>query len=113
VGRVPSLAYLPQAMRPPQITPMSRLVCAWYFRVTALDRPGVLAQISGILGKYDISIKSVIQHGRDRDEPVHIVFHTHNALEASVNQALAEIDALAVCAAPTVKIRLLDEGEQP
>ena len=113
VGRVPPLAYLPRAMQPPTITPMSRLVCAWYFRVTALDRPGVLAQISGILGKCDISIKSVIQHGRDRDEPVHIVFHTHNALEASVNQALAEIDALAVCAAPTVKIRLLDEGEQP
>ena len=113
INRVPSLAYLPQAMAAPVITPMSRLICPWYFRVTALDRPGVLAQVSGIFGKYDISVKSVIQHGRDRGEPVHIVFHTHNALEESVTKALTEIDALAVCTAPTVKIRLLDEGERP
>jgi len=112
VGRVPPLAYLPRAMGAPTITPMGRLVCPWYFRVTALDQPGVLAQISGILGQYDISIKSVIQHGRDSGEPVHIVFHTHNVLEEAVNRALAEIDALAVCAAPTVKIRFL-EGERP
>ena len=111
-NRVPPLAYLPQTMTAPVITPMSHLVCPWYFRVTALDQPGVLAQVSGIFGKYDISIKSVIQHGRDREEPVHIVFHTHEALEDSVTKALAEIDALAVCAAPTVKIRLLDEEER-
>ncbi|HBT96559.1 MAG TPA: homoserine dehydrogenase [Desulfobulbaceae bacterium] len=113
VGRVPPLAYPLEVMAAPVITPMSRLVCPWYFRVTAFDQPGVLAQISGILGRYDISIKSVIQHGRDRDEPVHIVFHTHNAVEEAVNRALGEIDKLAVCAAPTVKIRFLDEGERP
>ena len=110
INRVPPLAYLPQAIKAPQVTPMSRLLCPWYFRVTALDRPGVLAQVSGIFGKYNISIKSVIQHGHDSAEPVHIVFHTHNALEESVAKALAEIDALGVCSGPTVKIRLLADG---
>ncbi|MDR3090529.1 MAG: homoserine dehydrogenase [Desulfobulbaceae bacterium] len=113
VGRVPPLAYPSPTMRPAAITPMSHLVCPWYFRVTALDQPGVLAQIAGIFGKYDISIKSVIQHGRDSKEPVHIVFHTHNALEESVGKALTEIDALAVCAAPTVKIRFLEQENRP
>jgi homoserine dehydrogenase len=109
VGRVPSLSYLPEEIRDIEITPMEKLSCPWYFRISAKDEPGVLAAIAGILSKYGISIESVIQKGRQQSGPVSIVISTHTARESSVLDALAEIDALDVVSAPTVKIRMLDE----
>lgn len=108
INRVPALAYRPEYMGEPVITPMRQLVCSYYFRVTALDRPGVLSIITGIFGKHGISIQSMMQDGRDSEEPVYIVFRTHLATEDAVVKAIAEIDALEVCNAPTVKIRILN-----
>ncbi len=108
INRVPALSYLPEYIGKPTITPMSDLVCPYYFRVTALDKPGVLSTITGIFGKHDISIRSMIQPGQDANEPVHIVFRSHRATEGAVIQAIQEIDALDVCSVPTVKIRLLN-----
>lgn len=111
VNRVPALSYLPQHFAAPSITPMSELTCPCYLRVTALDHPGVLSAISGILGKYNISIKSVIQKGHKSDEPVHVVLRIHRASEDAVQKAVAEIDALDSCLEPTVKIRVLIEDD--
>jgi len=111
VGRVPPLSYLPQEIGEPAITPMANLSCPYYFRVTALDKPGVLAAISGTFGKYGISIKSVLQKARKENEPVHIVLRSHTASEEAVIKALAEIDELDVCTSPTVKIRLLIDDD--
>jgi homoserine dehydrogenase len=108
INRVPALAFRPEHIGEPTITPMSHLVCPYYFRVTALDRPGVLSMITGIFGKHGISIQSMMQDGRDIEEPVFIVFRTHRATEDAVVKAIAEIDALEVCSAPTVKIRILN-----
>ena len=105
------ISYLPGNFTPPSIKPISELTCPYYFRVTALDKPGVLSAISGILGKYDISIKSVIQKGQRAGEPVHVVFRIHEALEDSVQKAVEEIDALDACTEQTVKIRVLIEDE--
>ena len=49
----------------------------------------------------------MIQKSRNADEPVHIVLMSHQALEADVVKALAEIDALEICTAPTMKLRIL------
>jgi homoserine dehydrogenase len=108
INRVPALSYLPEHIGKPTITPMSDLICPYYFRVTALDKPGVLSTITGIFGKHDISIRSMIQPGQDANEPVHIVFRSHRATEGAVIEAIQEIDALDVCSVPTVKIRLLN-----
>jgi homoserine dehydrogenase len=108
INRVPALSYLPENITKPTITPMTDLVCPYYFRVTALDKPGVLSIITGIFGQHGISIRSMIQPGQDANEPVHIVFRTHRAREAAVKEAIQEIDALDICSAPTVKIRLLN-----
>ncbi|EKD36516.1 MAG: hypothetical protein ACD_75C01479G0003 [uncultured bacterium] len=108
INRVPALSYLPEHIGEPKITPMHKLICPYYFRVTALDRPGVLSIITGIFGKYGISIQSMMQDGRDVEEPVYIVFRTHRATEDAVIKAIADIDALEVCTAPTVKIRILN-----
>ncbi|MBU1455660.1 MAG: homoserine dehydrogenase [Proteobacteria bacterium] len=111
VNRVPALSYLPENIGTPKITPMKELSCAYYFRITALDKPGVLSTISGIFGTHNISIKSVIQKSRHEYEPVYIVIHTHVANEEAVQQAIAEIDALDVCTEATVKIRILTTDE--
>ena len=108
VNRVAPLSYLPENMKAPTITPMNDLVCPFYFRMTVQDKPGALAQITSIFGKHDISIQSMMQHGEEENGPVYIVFRTHLTTEGSVNDALVEIDALDVCTAPTVKIRLMN-----
>jgi homoserine dehydrogenase len=108
INRVPALSYLPEHIGQPTITPMQQLVCPYYFRITALDKPGVLSTITGIFGKHGISIRSMIQQERDANEPVYIVFRTHRATEGAVEKAIAEIDALDICTVPTVKIRVLN-----
>ncbi|MCI5158863.1 MAG: ACT domain-containing protein, partial [Candidatus Electrothrix sp. AUS1_2] len=109
VGRVPSLSYLPENIRDREVTPLDKLACPYYFRITALDQPGVLAAVSAVLSKHRISIESVIQKGREENEPVAIVMQTHTATEEAVAAALAEIDALEAVTAPTVKIRMLED----
>ncbi len=111
VNRVPALSYLPENIGTPTITPMAELICPYYFRITALDKPGVLSTISGIFGKHNISIKSVIQKSQHEEEPVNIVIHTHEANEEAVQKAIGEIDGLEVCTEATVKIRILTDDE--
>ncbi len=111
IGRVPPLSYLPEAFGSAKITPMGELTCPYYFRITVVDRPGVLAKITGVFGRHDISIKSMIQKSRGKNEPVFIVLRSHMAEERSVQKAIAEIDDLDVCTDATVTIRgLIEEG---
>jgi homoserine dehydrogenase len=109
IGRVPSLSYLPDQVRPRRITPMEDLYGPYYFRLTVLDQPGVLARISGILSRYEISIESVIQKGRKKVGAVPLVIVTHSARESAVSGALDEISRLDAVTAPVVKIRILEE----
>ena len=112
VQRVPSLSYLPEYFKTRRITPLENLRCPYYFRMTALDKPGVLSTIAGILGNHGISIESVIQKGRGHKEAVPLVILTHEAGEAAVQQAVTEIDALDLVTDKTVKIRILtNNGE--
>jgi homoserine dehydrogenase len=90
------------------IKPMNDLVTNYYFRFAALDRPGVLSQVSGILGKYGISIAAVIQKGREVAGTVPIVMITHEAREADARQAMREIDQLPVVSPPAVYYRIED-----
>ncbi|MEK7712507.1 MAG: homoserine dehydrogenase [Nitrospirota bacterium] len=82
----------------------------YYFRFTAFDKPGVLSKISGVLGKYNISITSVIQKGRRLGEAVPLIVLTHTAKEKDVIKAVAEIDRLSVVADKTLYIRV--EGKE-
>ncbi|MCI0548800.1 MAG: homoserine dehydrogenase [Candidatus Rokubacteria bacterium] len=81
----------------------------YYLRVMAMDRPGVLAQVGGILGQHDISLASVLQKGRARAQAVPVVMMTHEARERDMRGALAAIDRLPVVAAPTAMIRVEPE----
>lgn len=110
VGCVPPTGYDPDRREPLRIRPMEEIRSFYYLRFMALDKPGVLSRISGVLGKYNISISSMIQKGRKIDEAVPVVMMTHKALERDVRQALAEIDRFPDVSDRTVLIRV--EGEE-
>jgi len=92
--RVPLRSYKKDQIEDISLLPMDDVVTNYYFRFSAVDRPGVLSQISGILGKYDISLSSVIQKEKtfDKDQGVPIVVTTYKAREKNVRMALEEID---------------------
>lgn len=81
-------------------------ISRYYLRIMALDRPGVLSEISGILGKYQISIASVIQKERHQARAVPIVMLTHNAQERNVHAAVEKIYKLPVIKKKPVVIRI-------
>ncbi|MBA4392746.1 MAG: homoserine dehydrogenase [Desulfobacca sp.] len=86
--------------------PFSEVITHYYFRFSALDSPGVLSTIAGILGGHQISIASVIQKGRDLGGAVPIVMMTHEARESGVQEAIKKIDRLPVIKDKTVIIRV-------
>jgi len=106
--RVPPLGCDSALESPRNIKPLDEVVTNYYIRFAALDRPGVLSQISGILGKHNISIAAVIQKGREVKGAVPIVMITHEAKEANTRQALLEIDQLTVVSPPAVFYRIED-----
>jgi homoserine dehydrogenase len=108
VGRVPAVGYQPDFLKERRIKPIEELVAKYYFRFSAHDSPGVLSKISGILGSHGISIGSAYQKGRDLVGAVPIVMISHEAKEAAVQSALAEIDKLDVVKDKTVLIRIED-----
>ena len=108
VRRVPPLSYQRESISRIPVLPIDDLVTHYYFRFAALDRPGVLSKISGILGKYDISLQSVHQKGRKTNGSVPLVMLSHRAKEAVVKRALAEIRDLNVVSDEPVLIRIED-----
>jgi len=87
----------PHLSRVKKITPISEIKPRYYIRMTTADRPGVLAQISKILGDNLISISSVIQKETDvTSQAAQLVLMTYPAQESAVQQALQETKALAV-----------------
>jgi homoserine dehydrogenase len=110
----PALAYygnLSDNSSPLKIKEIGDIRSKYYFRFSALDRPGVLSKISGILGANDISISAVIQKGRRIGGSVPLVLLTHKALERDVLNALREIDSQPVVSAKTLFIRVEDKEE--
>ncbi len=105
-GMVPPLGHVHPPERGVSIQPMDALVSSYYFRVSALDTPGVLSTISGILAQNRISIYSVIQKGRDKNGSVPIVMLTHEARESQAQKAIRLIDELDVVTDKTVVIRV-------
>jgi homoserine dehydrogenase len=109
--RVPILSFQPSAIEKVSLKKMDDVVVPFYMRFSALDRPGVLSKISGILGKNQISISSVIQKGRKVKGAVPIVMMTHEAKERNVRRALQQIDTLGVIVGKTMTLRVENKLE--
>jgi len=79
------------------VKPMSEIETRYYLRLNVADRPGVLAQISKVLGDHQISISSVIQKKADSmAQTAEIVIMTHPAQEKAMQPALEELKHLTV-----------------
>ncbi len=107
--RIPALSFQKNHIQNIKIMSMDEIVTHYYFRFAALDRPGVLSKISGVLGNHDISIQSVQQKGRKTDGSVPLVMVSHLAKEVDVQKALAQINDLDVVSDKPVLIRIEDE----
>ena len=77
-----------------EILDMGSVESKFYIRATVLDESGVLGEITAILGRHNVSIRSVIQKGDEEDGQVTIVLVTHKTNEAQINNAIKEIKEL-------------------
>jgi len=89
-----------------RIKPMESLSVRYYFRFSVVDRPGVLSQISRLLGRHKISIASVIQKETHQRRSVPLIMVTHEALERDVRRAIQKIDRLGVVKAHSIFLRI-------
>jgi homoserine dehydrogenase len=89
-----------------KILSMDKIETEFYIRLMVMDRPGVLAKITGILGACGVSISSVTQKVLGKDVPVPLVMLTHTAKEIQVRKALEKISKLKEIKAKPVAIRM-------
>ncbi len=76
------------------LVPIDELKTKYYIRFTVTDRSGVLAAMTGVFAKHNVSVYSVVQRGRKSGDTVDLSYVTHTASEKCVREALAEIAAL-------------------
>ena len=104
------LSYLSHELSRRPILPLGGIVGRAYLRFSALDRPGALAHITGILGDHAIGIEAISQTGQGGDgESVPVLVKTDPVREAVLREALEEIERLSDLSAPTRLIRI-EEG---
>lgn len=105
-NRVPHLAFQPDLLTADlSVLPMEAVETAYYLRLQALDRPGVLADVTRILADYGISIEAVLQKESD-SEHVPVILLTHSVREGEMNQAIKAIEALDGITDQVTRIRL-------
>ncbi len=114
LNRVPHLAFQPhtldQAKTELPVLPMGEVVTSYYLRLRVADQAGVLARVTGILAQADISIDAVLQReadevGGEGSTQTDLIILTHDCVEARMNAALAEMQALSTVLAPITRIR--------
>ncbi|WHZ16757.1 MAG: Homoserine dehydrogenase [Nitrospira sp.] len=110
-GRVPPASFQQDQRRPLRMRPMEEITSLYYIRFMVLDRPGVLSQIAGVLGRYGISISSVLQQGRKEGQTVPVVIMTHMAKERDVQNALRDINPMSYISEPATLIRVEGRDE--
>ncbi|MBI5873012.1 MAG: homoserine dehydrogenase [Candidatus Omnitrophica bacterium] len=89
-----------------RVRQVEEIISSYYLRFTALDKPGVLAKIAGVLGKHHIGIAQVSQKEYRRAKFVPVVMITDRSREKDLRKALEDIDKLAIVKSKTVKIRM-------
>ncbi len=100
--------FLPKVTEP-NLMDISELRSKYYIRLEVVDKPGVLAAISGIFGNHDISLKYVLQIERHEGQTVPIVIMTHISKEKNIKQSLKLIEGLEVVTKKPVMIRAMDD----
>lgn len=106
-NRVPHLAFQPNALVDIPMLSAEQIHTAYYLRLNAEDRPGVLADITRILALHDISIEAIIQkEPHENEKSVPIIMLTQNTLESEMNAAITVIEQLTTVTGKVCRIRL-------
>ena len=106
-NRVPHLAFQPNAISDIKVKPMEDVRTAYYLRMNAVDKPGVLANVTAILGKLDISIEAIIQKEPDPTaNVVPVIFLTQRVQERNMNEAIRRIEALDSISGSVFRVRV-------
>ena len=112
-NRVPHLAFQPDALSDLPILPMEDVQTACYLRMCAADRPGVLADVTRILGERGISIEAILQKEPiDGATDLPVIILTHTVREGQMNDAIAAIEALDTIKDSVTRIRLEHLGRE-
>jgi homoserine dehydrogenase len=105
--RVPYLAFQPNSVADLPILPISEINSAYYLRMRASDKPGVLAKVTKILADRNISIDAMLQkEPQDTETEADIVILTHTTLEKNMDAGILEIEELQAIAGCVTKLRV-------
>ncbi|MDP6490590.1 MAG: homoserine dehydrogenase [Kiritimatiellia bacterium] len=105
-GSAHRIAAIPESGDEVRIRPMSEITTRYYVRLCLKDQPGVMAQITSILGEHQISLASALQKDEPENDHVPVVYITHEAVEAEMDAALKEIAALDCVSGEPVLLRI-------
>ena len=110
--RVPYLAFQPDQVQDLPVLTIDQINSAYYLRLRAKDKPGVLANVTKILGDRDISIDAMMQkEPNENDTEADIIILTHITLESNMNQAIELIEALDAITGKVMRIRMEELGK--
>ena len=106
-NRVPHLAFQPDALAELPILGMDDIYSAYYLRMEAEDRPGVMADVTRIIGDQGISIEAIMQKEPASDKtPVPIILLSRRVKEGTMNRAIERIEALSSVTSRVTRIRV-------
>ncbi len=106
-NRVPHLAFQPDALADLPILPMAEVETSYYLRLHALDKPGVLADVTRILADQKISIEAILQkEPHAGEDTVPVIILTQRVKEKNMNAAIARIESLDSIKGKVARIRL-------
>ena len=110
------LNIFPDSALPAVVLPRDEVKSRYYLRLTVKDQPGVMGQVSQILGDHKISLSAILQPESGETQAgealVWIVITTHRAPEGPMLASLKAIDALSTVSAPTVCLRVIDQPKE-
>jgi len=105
--RVPHLAFQPNALTDTPILSIEEIETSYYLRLHALDKPGVLADVTRILADQQISIEAILQkEPHVGEDTVPVIILTQRVKEKNMNEAIARIEKLASIKGHVARIRL-------
>ena len=106
-NRVPHLAFQPDALSDLRILPIEEIETSYYLRLHALDKPGVLADVTRILADQKISIEAILQkEPHAGEDTVPVIILTQRVREKNMNEAIARIEKLDSIKGQVARIRL-------
>ena len=111
--KVPLLGFQSDCMSSVPVMPVDQIDTACYLRMTALDKPGVLAEVSEVFAKHNISIEAVLQkEPAEGVDKVHLVLLTQKVKESNMNAALAEVESFKEIVDSVARIRVEHLGKK-